>query len=222
MEQLVLMVKTLDGHISDKDYLTCKKVRNEFNMKNMGDYHNHYVLKNVLLLADIDTCLKFYKLDPCRYFSSPGLSWDVTLKMSGEWLEKIIDIDIYLLIEKGLIGGISNIAKRYSKTNSKCMKKYDHTKPSIYISYLDMNNLYGWAMSDYLPYGRFKWLKDVNKFDVNSVSEISSTGYILEVDLKYPDKLNVLYNDYPLAPEKLAITCAMLSDYCKKIADKFR
>ena len=142
--------------------------------------------------------------------------------MSGEWLEKIIDIDIYLLIEKGLIGGISNIAKRYSKTNSKCMKKYDHTKPSIYISYLDMNNLYGWAMSDYLPYGRFKWLKDVNKFDVNSVSEISSTGYILEVDLKYPDKLNVLYNDYPLAPEKLAITCAMLSDYCKKIADKFR
>ena len=53
------MVKTLDGHISDKDYLTCKKVRNEFNMKNMGDYHNHYVLKNVLLLADIDTCLKF-------------------------------------------------------------------------------------------------------------------------------------------------------------------
>ena len=143
MEQLVLMVKTLDGHISDKDYLTCKKVRNEFNMKNMDDYHNHYVLKNVLLLADIDTCLKFYKLDPCRYFSSPGLSWDVTLKMSGEWLEKIIDIDIYLLIEKGLIGGISNIAKRYSKTNSKCMKKYDHTKPSIYISYLDMNNLYG-------------------------------------------------------------------------------
>ena len=77
-------------------------------------------------------------------------------------------------------------------------------------------------MSDYLPYGRFKWLKDVNKFDVNSVSEISSTGYILEVDLKYPDKLNVLYNDYPLAPEKLAITFAMLSDYCKKIAGKFR
>ena len=122
--------------------------------------------------------------------------------MTGEWLEKIIDIDIYLLIEKGLIGGISNIAKRYSKTNSKCMKKYDHTKPSIYISYLDMNNLYGWAMSDYLPYGRFKWLKDVNKFYVNSVSEISSTGYIVEVDLKYPDELNVIVQWLSISPRK--------------------
>ena len=67
----------LDGHINGKDYLTCSKVCNEFNMKNMGDYHDHY-LKDVLLLADIfekfiDMCLKFYKLDPCHYFSSPGL-----------------------------------------------------------------------------------------------------------------------------------------------------
>ena len=105
----------------------------------MGDYQDHYLKKDVLLLADvfekfIDTCLKFCKLDPCHYFSSPGLSWDVILKMTGEWLEKIIDIDIYLLIEKGLTGGISNIDKRYSKANSKCMKNYDPTKPSIYIS----------------------------------------------------------------------------------------
>ena len=78
----------LDGHISDKDYLTCKIIWNEFNMKNMGDYHDHYLKKDVLLLADvfekfIDTCLKFYGLDPCHYFSSPGLSWDAMLKMTG-------------------------------------------------------------------------------------------------------------------------------------------
>ena len=77
--------KKLDGHISNKDYLTCKKIWNEVNMKNMGDYHDHYLKKDVLLLADvfekfIDTCLKFYKLDPCHYFSSPVLSWDVMLK----------------------------------------------------------------------------------------------------------------------------------------------
>ena len=71
----------LDGHISDEDYLTCKKIWNEFNMKYMSDYHDHYLKKDVLLLADIfekfiDTCLKFYGLDPCHYFSSPGLSWD--------------------------------------------------------------------------------------------------------------------------------------------------
>ena len=74
-------------------------------MKNMGDYHDHYMKKDVLLSADvfgkfIDTCLKFYRLDPCHYFGSPGLSWDAMLKMTGVKLEKISDIDKYLFIEK--------------------------------------------------------------------------------------------------------------------------
>ena len=99
----------------------------------MGDYHDHYLKKDVLLLADvfekfIDTCLKFYKLDPCHYFSSPGLSWDAMLKMTGVKLEKISDIDKYLFIEKGLRGGISYIAKRYAKANNKYMKNYDPKK----------------------------------------------------------------------------------------------
>ena len=101
------------------------------------------------------------------------------------------------------------------------MKNYDPTKPSIYISYLDMNNLYGWAMSGYLPYGGFKWLKNVDGFDVNSINKKSPIGYILEVDLEYPDELHELHNDYPLAPEKLAVSSDMLSKYCKKIADKY-
>ena len=101
-----------------------------------------------LLLADvfekfIDTCLKFYKLDPCDYFSSPGLSWGAMLKMTGVKLEKISDIGMYLFIEKGLRGGISYIAKRHSEANNKYMKNYDSTKPSKYISYLDLNNLNG-------------------------------------------------------------------------------
>ena len=95
------------------------------------------------------------------------------------------------------------------------MKSHDPAKLSIYIPYLDMNNLYGYGMSDYLPYGGFKWLKNVDKFDVNSISEKSPIGYVLEVDLKYPDELHALHNDYPLVPEKLFYD--MLSDYCKKI-----
>ena len=80
--------KILDGYISDKDYLTSEKIWNEFNMKNMGDYHNHYLKKDVLLLTDvfkqfIDTYLKLYGLDPCHYFSFPELSWDAMLKMTG-------------------------------------------------------------------------------------------------------------------------------------------
>ena len=91
-------------------------------MKNIDDYHDHYFKKDVLLLADvfekfISTCLKFYELDPCHYFSSPGLSWDAILKMTGVKVEKIFDIGMYLFIEKGLKGGISYIAKTYSKGN---------------------------------------------------------------------------------------------------------
>ena len=136
-------------------------------------------------------------------------------------LDKIVDIDMYLFIEKGLTEGISYIAKRYGKANNKYMKNYDPTKPSIYISCLDMNNLYGWAMSSSLPYGGFKWLKNVDNFDVNSVSKERPIGYILEFHLKYPHELHVLHNDYPLAPEKLAVPYDMFSDYCQKIADEY-
>ena len=125
-----------------------------------------------MLLADVfekftDSCLKFYGLGPCHYFSSPGLSWDAILKMTGVKLEKISDINQYLFIEKWLRGGISYIAKRYAKANDKYMNDYDPKKPSKFITYLDMNNLYGWGLSEYLPYGGFKWLKNVNEFDVN-------------------------------------------------------
>ena len=76
-------------------------------------------------------------------------------------------------------------------------------------------------MSEYVPYGEFEWLKNVDEFDVMSISEKSSIGHILEVDLEYPDELHELHNDYPLAPEKLAVSSDMLSKYCKKIADKY-
>ena len=121
-------------------------------MKNVGDYHDHYLKKDLLLLADvfekfIARCLKFYGLDPCHYFSSPGLSWGAMLKMTGVKLEKISDIDKYLFIEKGLRGGTSYISNRYAKSNNKYMNNYNPKKPSAFISYFDMNNLYGWAMS---------------------------------------------------------------------------
>ena len=136
--------------------MTCEKIWNRFDVKNIGDCNDHYLNKDVLLLADvfekfIDTCSKCYGLDPCHYFSSPRLSWDAMLKMTGVELEKISDIDMYLFIEKGLREGISNNAKRYAKANSKYMENYDPTKLLKYITYLDMNNLYGWAMSGYLP-----------------------------------------------------------------------
>ena len=118
----------------------------------MGDYHDLYSKKKVLLLADVSekligVCLQYYGLDPCHYFSSPGLSSDTMFKMIEIELELISVIHMFLFVEKGMEGGISHITKRYSKANNKYMKSYDDGKPSKYIIYLDANNLYGLTMS---------------------------------------------------------------------------
>ena len=170
----------------------------------------------------INKCLDYYGLDPCHYVSSPGLSWDAMLKMTKIKLDLILDIDMHLFVEKGMRGGFSYTGKRYSKANNKYMDYYDSGKESKYITYLDANNLYGWAMSQYLPYSGSKWLsqKEISDFYLNSVSENSSIGYILEFDLEYPSELYDLHNDYPLAPEKFEISQNMLSNYCSNLANE--
>ena len=215
-------------HISDENYKHAQNVWNTFNLKNMGEYHDLYLQSDILLLTDVfenfrKTCLEYYKLDPCHYFTSPGLSWDAMLKMTDIKLELMTDVDMFQFIEKGLRGGISYIANRYGKANNKYMKDYKKDKPSKYIMYLDANNLYGWAMSQYLPTGGFKWLKQnkIDNLDIKKYDKENKKGIILEVDLEYPEKLHDLHNDYPLAPEKVKVTDNMLSNYCKKIADKY-
>ena len=109
-----------------------------------------------MLLTDvfekfINTCLNYYELDPCRYFSSPELSWNALLKMT----EIESDIDMHLFIEKRMTGGISLITKRHSKANNKYMECYDSGKETKCITYLDANYFYGWAMSQYLIYSGF-------------------------------------------------------------------
>ena len=215
-------------HISDEQYKHAQNVWDTFNLKTMGDYHDLYLKSDILLLADVfenfrKTCLQYYKLDPCHYFTSPGLSWDAMLKMTDIKLELMVDIDMFQFIEKGMRGGISYIANRYGKANNKYMKNYDEKAPSKYIMYLDANNLYGWAMSQYLPTGNFKWLSQnqIEKTNLGKYTENSKKGLILEVDLEYPQELHDLHNDYPLGPEKVKVAKDMLSDYCKKIADKF-
>ena len=126
-------------------------------MNTMGGYHDLYLKTDVLLLADV--------FEKC-YFSSPGLSWDAMLKMTKIELDLISDIDIHLFIEKGMRSGISYVAKRHSKANNKYMECYDSSKENKYITYIDANNLYGWAISQYLPYSGFKWLnqKEIGDF----------------------------------------------------------
>ena len=143
--------------------------------------------------------------------------------MTGTELELISDIDMHLFIENGMRGGISYIPKRYSKANNKYIKCYDSSKESKYIAYLDTNNLYGWAISQYLRCSGFKWFnqKEINGFCLNSVSQNSFLDYVLDVDLEYPSELHDLHNDYPIVPEKLEISENILPKYCCNIADKY-
>jgi len=191
----------------------------------MGEYHNFYFKSNVLLLADVfekfrSTCLQYYKLDPCHIFTSPGLSRDAILKMTGINLELMTDIDQFLFIEKGIRGGVSYIPNRYVKANNPYISTYNPDQPSNYISYLDANNLYEWAMSQNLPTSCFQWV-DTKVYDNKLLNKMLDNlpdykRFIFEADLEYPEHLHDLYNDYPFAPEKIEIQNHMLSDYCKQ------
>ena len=180
-------------------YVHAIEVWKTFKLKNLGEYHDIYMKSDVLLLADVfENFTKTYL----------GLSWDSMLKMTDIKPELITDIDMFQFIEKGMRGGVSYIVNCYVKANNEYMKEYNEKAPSKYIMHFDANNLYGWAMSQYLPTGGFRWLteKEINKKDLAKYKEDSKKGVTLEVDLQYPQELHDLHNDYPLAPEKIKVT----------------
>lgn len=199
--------KLNDEHITDEEYDHAQRIWDEFEIKNMLDYTNIYLKTDVLLLADIfenfrKSSLHLYGLDPAHYLTSPALSWDAMLKYTKVRLEALTDIDMLLFVEKGLRGGISQCSHRYSKANNKYLDDYDSNKPTNFLIYFDVNNLYGWAMMECLPRSNFEWV-------VMSISEILQTpddakhGYLIEVDLEYPTELHDQHNDYPLCAEHM-------------------
>ena len=198
--------------VSDEDFEHAQRVWKEFELKNMGDFHDLYLKTDVLLLADVmenfrKLCEKHYELDPAHFFTVPGMAWDAMLKMTKVDLELLEEgqIDMLLMIEKGIRGGISNAFKRYAKANNKFMKNFDPELKSSFIVYLDANNLYGWAMSKPLPVGEFDWMSEKELGDWERFVDEEGVGCILEVDLEYPRELHDFHNDFPLAPEKLAL-----------------
>ena len=155
--------KLSETDISDAEYQHAQRVWNAFDCKTLGDYHDLYMLTDVLLLADVfeafrDLCLEAYDLDPAHYYTAPNFAWDAMLRKTGKKLELLTDYDQYLMVEQGLRGGIAMISHRHAEANNPEMGEgYDKEKEHSYISYLDANNLYGWAMVQPLPEGDFRW-----------------------------------------------------------------
>ncbi|XP_072390519.1 uncharacterized protein [Diabrotica undecimpunctata] len=148
---------------------------------------------------------------PAWYYTMPGYTWDCMLRYTQCKLELLKDVDMILFMEKAIRGGISVCSNRYSEANNKYISSYDPTRPSKYILYLDVNNLYGWAMSEALPIGGFKWIEDVTKFgvgnlpeghiDIMSIQDDAKEGYFFQVDLEYPRELHDKHKDFPFAAE---------------------
>ena len=197
--------------ITDANYAHAKRVCKDFEIKNLGEYHDLYVQSNTLLLADVfenfrNMCLKIYELDPAKFLSAPGLAWQAALKKTKVKLDLLTDIDMLLMVEKGIRGGICHSIYRYAKANNKYMKNYDKNKESSHLQNWDANNLYGWAMSQKLPVNNFEWIEDTSQFNedfIKNYNEECNKGSFLEVDVKHPAILHDLYNDLPFLPQRM-------------------
>ena len=146
--------------------------------------------------------------------TTPRMAWDAALKLTNVKLELFDNEDMYTFIERSIRDGISQISKRFAKANNKDCRDYNPLKPITHLIYLDANNLYGWAMSQFLPTHGFRWLTP--DIIINHLADQSEDGYIFEVDFTYPESLHPQHSDYPLAPERLTIDESVLSSLQQK------
>ena len=208
--------------ISDEDYEHAQKVWKAFECETLADYHNLYMGLDVLLLSDVfenfrEVAMSQYHLDPAHVYTLPQYSWEAMLKMTGVQLELMEDQEMYDMIAENIRGGVSTVVTKYARANNPLLQpsQWDESKPESYLVYLDSNNLYGWALMQPLPHSGFKWLSqdELNRLDVTEIPDDSEIGYIVQVDLVYPEILHDEHNDFPVAPEHMKISHDMLSPY---------
>lgn len=220
----------LDGkEISTDDYAHALRVWHNFECQTFRDYLHVYLLCDVLHLSDVfesfrDNCVNDFCLDPAHYLSSPHFTYDAFLRYSNAKLDLLTDINQYFFLEKGIRGGLSMVAKRYSKANNPSISGYDSSRSPVYILDLDSNNLYGKAMQDFLPFGGFRWMNqsELTKDYIMNLSPTGEEGCFVECTLDYPAALHDLHADYPLAPVKTKITYDKLSPYARFLCDQHK
>lgn len=198
--------KLNEDTIKLEDYDHACNVWNTLKIKTLGEYSDFYVKLDVTLLCDImeefrSTCLSAYGLDPFHSYTAPGLAWQAMMKETKCKLELLTDIDMLLMIESGVRGGLTQSVTRNVKGNNKYLKEYNPLEESLYIGYFDANNLYGWAMSNPLPYGGFKWVDPNTLGNIEDIPQNGDIGYFLECDIEYPEFLHDSHYDLPFLPQ---------------------
>ena len=239
-------------HISEEDWEFVNDLWSTFQLKNLGELHDLYMVTDTLLLADVfenyrTVIHKNYGLDPIHFYTAPSLSWSAGLKYTGVRLELPTDVTINIFMDEGLRGGISLVGNHFAKANNKLLPPefFDKNSKQSYIKFVDANNLYGWAMSQCLPTGGFKWvqwihglptddpaltLEGANSYksmsqwedEIIRLDDEAAKGYIFKVDLEYPQqlRLNEMHDNFPLAPESFKIGKELLSPYQTELGDE--
>ena len=213
---------------SEEEFHHAEKVFSTFNCIDLGDYHDLYLTCDTLQLACVfeefrRMTFSTYGLDSAHYFTCSNLSGDAFLKVSNASVELLTDREHLEIAENLIRGGVASVfSKRLSTMNNKYLSCYDEMKASTFGIMLDANNLYGGIMEKFpLPLKDFELDTETNLNAILSTANESSVGYILEVDLDYPDSLHNLHKDFPLAPTKEKIESAQLSEYQLSLLDKF-
>ena len=176
--------------ITDADYIHVKAVCKNFEKK-LGEYHGLHLKSDTFLFGDVfgnftKICSKIYHFDPEKFLSATASAWQAALINTGLKLELITDSDMLLMFKKGIRGGICHAIRQHTKANNKYMKYYDKNKESSYLKFWDVNNLYGWEMSQKLPVNKFECIEDDSQFNedfIKNSNEESNEGYFLEVDV---------------------------------------
>lgn len=210
---------------SDENWEYIQQLIKDLNIKTFREYHDFYLNIDVNGLADVfetfrNTSIETYKLDPCHYVGCPSFGWDAMLLKTRVKLELLLDSDMYQFFERGIRGGQSVIFEKYCKANNKYLPDYNPEEQSVYISYLDANNLYGVSMSQKLPINSFEWKYDITEEMIRNYDDKSDVGYVLEVNLHYPKELHDSHNDYPLAPVQYKPKGSICNKLCGTFEDK--
>lgn len=223
-----------------EDYQKALHVWDSLECKTFRDYHDLYLIIDVLLLADVfenfrEVSYGQYGVDPTNYISLPGLAIDAAYRFAGsrysggDHIPFAVDLfdctqaDMYSFIEDSIRGGISMTPGRYAKANHKYLLDFDPSLPSRFINYWDANNLYGWAMNQCLPFAEYRWLTDkqIRDLEFMQISPDHPVGYFLEVDGFFPDGVHDYLSDFPPAPLKQKVSDAMISPFSKAMHAKY-